>query len=283
MEELIESDINFKLNSCVTKFVNKESKVVIQINNEEEIIADFLIGADGINSSIRTLLFPNEKCIKAHNVIFSTFTINDVFKEPLMGNEEFIGKGKLFGIYPYSNNKYGIYASINQSVNQPIINNLETLKSNFKDFGEKVNQVFDKMDNTTSIYSDFIKEVKLNKWYNGRVVLIGDAAHAMLPTTGQGLSSAMEDAYELYQTLFNKPITSTSTIDFDLDLFQKKRRKKMKPIIISSKINHYMLMNENSIICKIRNLVLQYLPHSEKKLDKFFEKDLIIKKNINGE
>ncbi|EDU44702.1 UbiH 2-polyprenyl-6-methoxyphenol hydroxylase [Pyrenophora tritici-repentis] len=37
----------------------------------------------------------------------------------------------------------------------------------------------------------------LETWYRGRVILIGDAAHAMLPTQGQGASQAIEDAEAL--------------------------------------------------------------------------------------
>jgi salicylate hydroxylase len=37
----------------------------------------------------------------------------------------------------------------------------------------------------------------LETWHHGRVILIGDAAHAMLPTQGQGASQAIEDAEAL--------------------------------------------------------------------------------------
>jgi salicylate hydroxylase len=37
----------------------------------------------------------------------------------------------------------------------------------------------------------------LDRWHKGRVILIGDAAHAMLPTQGQGASQAVEDAEAL--------------------------------------------------------------------------------------
>jgi salicylate hydroxylase len=37
----------------------------------------------------------------------------------------------------------------------------------------------------------------LKAWHHGRVILIGDAAHAMLPTQGQGASQAIEDSEAL--------------------------------------------------------------------------------------
>ena len=47
----------------------------------------------------------------------------------------------------------------------------------------------------------------LSRWWSekGRVVLIGDAAHAMPPTTGQGANQAFEDGYSLAMLLAEKP------------------------------------------------------------------------------
>jgi salicylate hydroxylase len=42
-----------------------------------------------------------------------------------------------------------------------------------------------------------IFEDPLSTWYRGRLILIGDAAHAMLPTQGQGASQAIEDSEAL--------------------------------------------------------------------------------------
>lgn len=42
-----------------------------------------------------------------------------------------------------------------------------------------------------------ISKDPLKTWHRGRVILIGDAAHAMLPTQGQGASQAIEDAEAL--------------------------------------------------------------------------------------
>jgi kynurenine 3-monooxygenase len=40
--------------------------------------------------------------------------------------------------------------------------------------------------------------VRLNPWYKGRIVVLGDAAHAVVPFYGQGMNAAFEDALRLY-------------------------------------------------------------------------------------
>ncbi|KAJ5389015.1 uncharacterized protein N7496_000083 [Penicillium cataractarum] len=51
----------------------------------------------------------------------------------------------------------------------------------------------------------------LEGWHRGRVILIGDAAHAMLPTQGQGASQAIEDAEAL--GAFFESISETPSAD----------------------------------------------------------------------
>lgn len=44
--------------------------------------------------------------------------------------------------------------------------------------------------------------IRVNPWYMGRCVLIGDAAHAVVPFYGQGMNAAFEDAFRLYEVHF---------------------------------------------------------------------------------
>lgn len=46
--------------------------------------------------------------------------------------------------------------------------------------------------------------VRVSPWTMGRVVLIGDAAHAVVPFYGQGMNAAFEDGLLLYQVLSNR-------------------------------------------------------------------------------
>ncbi|CAI7618742.1 unnamed protein product [Penicillium pancosmium] len=62
----------------------------------------------------------------------------------------------------------------------------------------------------------------LDRWHNGRLILIGDAAHAMLPTQGQGASQAIEDAEALGSFFENitSPPSSQSIYKIFEEIFQ---------------------------------------------------------------
>ena len=53
----------------------------------------------------------------------------------------------------------------------------------------------------TSLYHSPVEEVRIDRWSAGRVVLIGDAAHATAPVWAQGAALAVEDALVLADLL----------------------------------------------------------------------------------
>ena len=61
----------------------------------------------------------------------------------------------------------------------------------------------DVVDSTPTVLGPFpLNDIRsMPRWYAGRVCLIGDAAHATTPSTGQGASLAVEDSMELVQRL----------------------------------------------------------------------------------
>jgi 2-polyprenyl-6-methoxyphenol hydroxylase-like FAD-dependent oxidoreductase len=67
-------------------------------------------------------------------------------------------------------------------------------------------------------------------WHDDRSVLVGDAAHAASPTSGQGASLAMEDALVLGICLRDAPDASTAFADYEL-----RRRERVERIVAEAK------------------------------------------------
>jgi salicylate hydroxylase len=53
------------------------------------------------------------------------------------------------------------------------------------------------------------------RWSHGRVTLLGDAAHAMVPALGQGANTAFEDAWELSRALARTPDVEAALASYD--------------------------------------------------------------------
>jgi 2-polyprenyl-6-methoxyphenol hydroxylase-like FAD-dependent oxidoreductase len=71
----------------------------------------------------------------------------------------------------------------------------------FEEFHEPVRGILRQFSAAAPVYFSPIEEVALRSWVNGRVVLIGDAAHATSPNMAQGAAMAMEDALVLAEVL----------------------------------------------------------------------------------
>ncbi len=83
--------------------------------------------------------------------------------------------------------------------------NKETLKDELKklcsEFPAPLHDLIDSVDAEKIIRSDLFDFCPLKKWHSGRVVLVGDAAHATTPNLGQGACQAIESAYVLAERL----------------------------------------------------------------------------------
>jgi len=73
----------------------------------------------------------------------------------------------------------------------------------FADFGQPVQQYLAAIGGDGEIHCSPIEWLPAPAWHSGRVVLIGDAAHAMSPMMGQGGCMAIEDAHVLAEELRN--------------------------------------------------------------------------------
>ena len=79
-----------------------------------------------------------------------------------------------------------------------------------------------RLDRDDQIHCGAIDWLELDRWHVGRVVLIGDAAHASSPMMGQGGSMAMDDALVLAEALH-----STADVEAALVAFVARRRPRV--------------------------------------------------------
>lgn len=74
------------------------------------------------------------------------------------------------------------------------------------------------------IRSDLYDFPPIKRWWQGRVVLLGDAAHAMTPNLGQGGAQAIEDAFVLADTLSRRETTGEAFREYERLRMPKVRR-----------------------------------------------------------
>jgi 2-polyprenyl-6-methoxyphenol hydroxylase-like FAD-dependent oxidoreductase len=93
----------------------------------------------------------------------------------------------------------------------------------------------------------------LPAWHEGPVCLIGDAAHATLPSAGQGASMAMEDAVVLAKCLRDVPDTEEAFV-----AFEALRKERVEWLVEGARRNSNRKAPTNAITRGIRDLVLPF-------------------------
>lgn len=203
---------------------------VALLTTGEELYADLLIGADGLHSTVRNQMLGPVNPRFTGNVAWRAL----VPKSALSKNAPpptaciWTGAGK-HAVTTYVHggktvNFVGIIEQIDwQEEGWSIAGSREDAKLNFGDMNAAIAAIIDKAGgfNRWALFD----RAPLPRWSHGPVVLLGDAAHPMLPSLAQGAVQAIEDAWVMADELsktddvaqaaqhyFNRRIARTSRV-----------------------------------------------------------------------
>lgn len=183
----------------LVNYEQHHDKVIATFRNGDSIEADFLIGADGIHSDVRTqFLGDGEPIYRGYTVWrgISSITESSI---PRATAIEIHGRGKRFGIGPVGGGRIGWWAASNSTTQQhpPTENAQHELLHLFKDWYRPAVQLIEETAPHRILTTAAFDREPTRTWGNKRLTLLGDAIHPTTPNLGQGGCLAMEDAMVL--------------------------------------------------------------------------------------
>jgi 2-polyprenyl-6-methoxyphenol hydroxylase-like FAD-dependent oxidoreductase len=196
-------DLRVETGAAAEHFVDTGAGVALQLSDGRHLEADVLVGADGINSTIRAQLHGAQQPRPGGFVCW--LALAPFYPAWLREGESvhYWGDGRRFGLHDCGQGT--IYWWATESTDADLAANWphgkDDLLARFAGWTPQITDIITATDESDIITVPALDRPPLTGWGTGSVTLLGDAAHPMLPSLGQGANSAIEDAIVLAHAL----------------------------------------------------------------------------------
>ena len=193
--------VPYRLGTSLTALVQHAGHVAVRFTDGTSDTYDLVVGADGIHSTVRTLAFGDGMAPTfAGQLVWRSLAPIAVPGPPSV--QFWLGDGCFFGLCTVgAGATYGFGNVTHQRAYDPVEGRLARLRERFAGFGGTVQAFLTSLEHDAQVHCSPIEWVDQSEWRVGRILLIGDAAHATSPMMGQGGCLAMEDAWVLADVL----------------------------------------------------------------------------------
>lgn len=250
------SETNVRFNTTVKNIVQQEGNVEVTFSDDSKENFDLVVGADGTHSYVREKIF-GTGFLKSYNWSVWAYWLPKNFKYPPQPTG-LLGDGKSVFILPSHNSSTATFIARTDFNKGPNTSDHRVnLQKIFAEFGDFAVDVLKLAPDSSTIWHDEIMHVDIQLWYKDRVVLMGDAQHAVSPVVGMGSSMAMEDAYVLAEEL------SKNLNDIDLALYKYSERRKVRMKRFLKLVNRMdRWMRATGLLVFFRDYMTPFMPNS---------------------
>lgn len=215
--------------------------------------ADVVVGADGIRSAVRDACFDDAPISPAGYTAWRG--VADVGRPEDLPAGERLGRGRLFGIAPLPGGRVYWWASVRGAVAADETGH-EALLARFGDWASPVPDLIRGTPAERIIVTPLERRAPVESMASGRVVLVGDAAHAMLPNLGQGGCQAIEDGVTLGAVLGDVDGDITAA----LQRFSELRARHARRVVDASSQMARVVHLSNPLAVAVRDRLLASAP-----------------------
>ena len=210
----------------LTGLVEKNGGVELIFNHNEKYEFDFVIGADGNRSTVRSIIIGDDDpefagYVAWRGLVPTAELSEDDFDE--CGSSAFIAPGRVFARYLVRNGELYNYAAFLVTdewaeEGWAIPSDIDLVMEIFSDYNDQVKNIIRATPRDELFKWGIFARAPSDNWSSEYSTLLGDAAHPLEPFMGQGASMAIEDGVVL-----SRIIADSSTQSEIVDRYQKAR------------------------------------------------------------
>jgi 2-polyprenyl-6-methoxyphenol hydroxylase-like FAD-dependent oxidoreductase len=205
--ELTRENVEYIFDDSVATLQQGEAEVQVTFERNAPRTFDLVVGADGLHSTTRRLVFGAEhQFLRFLGGYLAVFTVPNYLKltERMVGSA---APGRTAALYPVGD---GTEARVVLLWRTPTPHDYDRhdrhserqlVRNLYDDFGWELPRLLSELERSDDLYLDSISQVVMPTWIKGRVALVGDAGYSPGPAVGGGTSLAVIGAYMLASEL----------------------------------------------------------------------------------
>jgi 2-polyprenyl-6-methoxyphenol hydroxylase-like FAD-dependent oxidoreductase len=232
-------------------------RVVARFADGGEVEADVVVGADGLRSAVRSSILPEVRYRYSGQTSYRATVQYDMPRDLDGVGQEIWSAGCRFGFSAIGHGEVYWYAAEDAPEggrNAPG-RQKERLMAMASPFPAPLPAIIAATDEARITRTDLTDFAPIDTWRRGRVVLLGDAAHATTPNLGQGGAQAVEDAWVLADRLAAEPSPEAA-----FAAYERIRMPKARHVVTQSWRLGGIAHVRNPLLRAARNLLVRAIP-----------------------